>query len=314
MTPLYAVISNSLIALIVSTLLGCGSSNPKTCSKDKEVKIQKKKRSPEQALATAKQCMDDLLKDASKAEKWLSDSLKAYESPKDDKNTNQQPDDYIRAARQATVCAYNAIKASENSLQNLPEIIEQVTTCALQCRKAVAAYSSIGILLSSLEQEYKNLEELKSRAALATGSFFNSFEDKNCAILTFAENSNAAKTVLSLTCSIVSSPIQVMKGDYSTDGEPAVMAIAKEAWQIWTSNVCKETPIGSNNVSIQYQFDFAEQQDQQKFADSLVRVSILLVEGLKACYEAQHAGSAKRESNNTTGQKDLVSSHIDVAG
>ncbi|XWN34591.1 MAG: hypothetical protein ROO73_03155 [Roseivirga sp.] len=279
---------SSLSLIVLSGIWGCGKPNRPKGGGGDTTQPKVTERPKEEVLATAKQHAEELLKDSGKAEAWLSDAFQIY-------GRSRQDDKYLKAARAATICAYNAMKSSPVP-QSILKVIEQVAQCAIQCRQASVSYSA-GTALGSLEsffdilkdylleldQASKCLEAEKAKTRSSTllqQQIENKIKDRfQCACRWLHQIMEySMEAMLGKNFHVVgTSEKEIKEQQYGASS----MAIVEEAAKVWNAEISREKAGGGH----EWQVDPTTPEGQQKLVHSAVCVAILLAEALKAHYE-----------------------------
>lgn len=251
-------------------------------------------RAPQKALADAKQNAEALLKDASKADAWRKSTQTDLKSNIDHAAPAGKADKQ-RAAAAAAAHAYDTTQKDPD--QNLAHIVDHATQCAIQCREASAQYAKSGTRLAKLNDVYSDLK--KRLEAL----------EKHTATYTPEQAAKASNAILAEVRSIiVHGCIDTMLGKYhevTMDGKldkkatadstdrlfgKASKVITQEALNVWNTKVedrATKKLTTATGQAVHYKFNLAVAADRKAVADVLRHLTILLVEALKAHYEAK---------------------------
>ena len=290
MKPLPAVTTHSLVIVVVSLLLGCGRNNGpqptlkgKTSNKQKGSQEHNENRAPADILATAKQRVDELLKDPSKVNEWRETVLAPFRKQFAGESLKAHLDSMITGVGHIS----DAIRV-QNDIKQLPKMLQQACkgimhiNCAATCIQAVP-YS---IAYDALEQaEQKNNKEGCNQKQHANNNYTAAFAPSAGGFQYYPQLDVYLHMMLRRLGTGENS--DAMLEEFKKK-HPANFLIAEEASRILWQEIRGEAlqPLSNTIISKMSNTEkFSNEYNQQKLMINLKRVLVLLGELLRVAYE-----------------------------
>ena len=299
------IISSVLMFLVLASGNGCESFDDDKPDSTKRTRSDNSKNNqpipeePEEDLAAVMQRVEDVLAGKLDVDTWAASAKQVYDALQellalDNKfiNASRLDNKFINASRNATDHACNTVKARKYGIKELPDAIKQAVDCALLCLDAAPEY--LGGIVRNEREEAKNKimkaveqidKDIKQENA-ASQCLSATHVERNTRLLDCRRpqgetaDANPIYEISMYEISmIVTNTIREMKKPYyvgkdSPSANTFPRSIAEEAWRIWTSEIY--------TIKEGCKFKEGTQEGQQKLLDTLARVSLLLIETLKA--------------------------------
>ena len=284
------------IGLLLLCSLAAGCSNSAGSWTSQPVRSQQGKRglprSPEQALKEAQGWVSEL-QDVSKASHWRDTSqAMLVEQIKALAPAGQA--DLLAEAQAAVRCACTVVEEAKAADKKLGQLIENAAKCAIHCRKAAAAYTKVGASLAAVQKRYAALQQ-NTKKLQTTSSLTLEEANSILADLRYILEYNCMDIMIG-DCHVVSVDQRVdpAASELHTDrllgkGAKKIARAAQKAWIAAVINRPSKPIPNPTSAEIIYKFDLTHVADKQALAGALKHVTILLIEALKAHYEARGA-------------------------